>query len=389
MTDLVRLAYYPFLPGVRDAMRELGPSIQELLEAPAHLGARKRALARVEGALGDKRIPPVDTTDDASALQEILSVAVARMLVVAIADRTLARRYAEAEAARVEGHLVDCLRPNGDPRELDQAAEALELPLRSVIEADGREAWALHFADYLRVAPAEDEWKLVLRPILKGRIALGAEEVAHLCREALARRIGAELQAEFDRPLPPELKAGLQILVDIIQPKLEEARQHWGTGDFGPPQPGLFPPCMTALFEQMSRGEMIPHHGRFAFAAFMATIGFDAEGIMDYLSKTPNFDRSKSEYQIKHIAGEGSVEAYTPPGCSWMQTNGVCPLERRDTICYRVKHPLSYYRSRLRLQKRDQEQAAQMVEAAKAKRGVVPQAESGPPRSRQGRGGGA
>ncbi len=384
MTDLVRLAYYPFLPGVREAMRELGPSIGDLLAAPAHLGARKRALARVEGALDDKRVARVDVTDDGAALQEILSVAVARMLVVAIGDRTLLRRYAEAEANRVEGHLVDCLGPNGDRRELELASEALELPVRETMEADGRQAWSLHFTDYLQLAPAEEPWKLVLRPILKGRIALGAEELAHLCRETLARRIESELRAEFERPLPPELTKALQVLVDILAPKLEEARQKWGTGDFGPPQPGLFPPCMTALFEQMARGEMIPHHGRFAFAAFMATIGFDAEGIMDYLSKTPNFDRSKSEYQIKHIAGEGSVEAYTPPGCQWMQTNGVCPLERRDTICYRVKHPLSYYRARLRLQKRDQEQAAQMVEAAKQKRGAVPQAESGPPAQARG-----
>jgi hypothetical protein len=33
-----------------------------------------------------------------------------------------------------------------------------------------------------------------------------------------------------------------------------------------------------------------------------------------------------------------------------MQTNGVCPLEKRDSVCFTIKHPLSYYRKGLRRQ---------------------------------------
>ncbi|MCA1812207.1 MAG: hypothetical protein LC623_09395, partial [Halobacteriales archaeon] len=53
--------------------------------------------------------------------------------------------------------------------------------------------------------------------------------------------------------------------------------------------------------------------------------------------------------------------AYTPPGCGTMQTNGVCPLAKRDGLCFRIKHPLSYYRSQLRSMQRDQERAAALA----------------------------
>jgi hypothetical protein len=31
----------------------------------------------------------------------------------------------------------------------------------------------------------------------------------------------------------------------------------------------------------------------------------------------------------------------------------VCPLDKRDGLCFKIKHPLSYYRARIRFQERD------------------------------------
>jgi DNA primase large subunit len=272
---------------------------------------------------------------------ELLSVPVARMLVVRLAERQLTTRYAQAEAFRVHGALSR----DPDPEALPRAAAAVGLPL--VEEGDG---FRMHFADYLKAAPSDPAWKLVLRTLDKGQVRVDRKDAVRLVQEALSRRIAEELDAERGKPMPVEVEAALEPLVERVSPKLDAAKDSWTTGDFGPVQPQLFPPCIKEIFEALKRKENVPHHGRFALATFLNTIGWGSEQILDYLSSTPNFDREKSRYQIEHVTGQKGVGAYTPPGCATMQTNGVCPLEKRDSVCFTIKHPLSYYRKGLRRQ---------------------------------------
>ena len=89
MPDLVRLAYYPFLPEVREAVREAGPDLGALLASPLYLGARLRAKERIEGALGEG-FQAAQVLDERTALLELLSIPVARMAAVLLGDKTLA-----------------------------------------------------------------------------------------------------------------------------------------------------------------------------------------------------------------------------------------------------------------------------------------------------------
>jgi DNA primase large subunit len=359
--DLVRLAYYPFLPAVRPAVREVGPDVPTLLASRLYAPARGRGMERVEGALGDG-FAPARILDERTALHELLSIPVARMLVVLAGDKWLAGRYAAVEAA----HLARTLDKDPEEATLDGVLEAVGLAARR----EGA-AWRIHFADYLRVMPREPEWKLVNRVVEKGAVHLSRADVVRLASEALRMRIESELVAEIGKPLPAEVRQALQPLLDRIGPRLAEARERMQEGDFGPMQRELFPPCMTDTFHAMATGTMVPHHARFAFASFLATIGMNAENIMDFFKEVPNFDPEKSRYQIEHIAGERSVEKYTPPGCDWMQTNGVCPLAKRDALCFKIKHPLSYYRARLRFQDEDKKRSAEMIAAAQAGGGAT------------------
>ncbi len=362
--DLVRLAYYPFLPEVPGVVREVGPDMGQVLTSGIYSGVRRRGLARVEGAMDDRQIPPVTITDERGALAEILSVPIARMLVTLVADRTLRRRYAEAEGARLEAVLKE------DADSIPVAAEALGVQV--VPHGD---AWRIHMTDYLQVAPThEAEWKLILRPVEQGWVPLSGLSVSRLCREALAKRIEEELEAEAKKPVHDEVRMALQPMLDELGPKLAEARENWQTGDFGPVRRELFPPCIVALFNDMKDGKMIPHHGRFAMASFLGTIGMTVQDVMDYFREIPNFDPEKSRYQIEHILGDRGVDGYTPPGCGWMQTNGVCPLEARDNLCFKIKHPLSYYRARLRFQKEDEEKAAKLIEHERRKKEALAKA---------------
>lgn len=342
--SLVRLAYYPFLPEVRDAVREAGADLDAVLRSPLYEATRRRAVERVEGALADG-FPAPRVTDDRGALHELLSVPVARMLCVALGEKMLVTRYANAESRRT----AEALTGDADPEAIDRCAQAVALPL---LPWDG--GWRLHVSEYLLAAPLQEEdWKLIRRTVDRGHVIVDRPQAIRLVQEALRRRIANELEAERSKPLPEPVRQALAPLLTTLMPRLEEARESWTTGDFGPVQPGLFPPCIKELFAAMGRAEMVPHHGRFAFATFLGTIGWNSEQIMDYMSTLPNFDREKSRYQIEHVTGQRGVDKYTPPGCATMQTNGVCPLDKRDGLCLKIKHPLSYYRAKLRFAAND------------------------------------
>ncbi len=355
VVDLVRLAYYPFLPEVKDAVRDFGPGMDQVLASGIYAAVRERGVARIEGALTDRRIPPAQITDDRGAMQEMLSVPIARMLCVLLADKTLIHRYAVAEGTRLEETLLQ------DPDSLPLIADALKLP----VQADA--PWRIHFSDYLQFAPSEPDWKLILRPVAKGWVPLDNAAVARLCREALDRKIQAELEAERAKPMHPDVRAALQPYVDELAPKLAEARENWQTGDFGPISKGAFPPCIIQIFQDMADGKMIAHHARFAMASFLSTIGMTVDDMIDYFREIPNFDPEKSRYQLEHIAGDRGVDKYTPPGCGTMQTHGICPLEKRDNLCFKIKHPLSYYRARQRFIKQDEEKSKHLIAAQQRK----------------------
>lgn len=360
--DLVRLAHYPFLQEARQAVRDAGIGVDDVLSSALYEGVRRRAVERVKAAMGAV-LPPANVVDDRSALLELLAHPVARMLVVACGERTLLTKYAELEAGQVQQALQK------DHASLPEILAALEIPAVEEVTA-----WRLHVTDYLRLAPSQPDWKLVTKSVARGHVSLATNDLVRLVREALASRIAGELAAESERPFPSDLRKTLGPQLDQLAKPLEEAREAWTQGDFGPVQPQLFPPCIKEIFDGLRRGENAAHHARFAFATFLHTVGWNAEQILDYLSATPNFDREKSRYQIQHVSGEKGVEAYTPPSCATLQTHGVCPLAKRDGLCHKIKHPLSYYRAQLRFAQKDIARAAQL---AKTSRGAARNQDAG------------
>lgn len=332
--DVIRLAYYPFLPGVRDAIASLGPSIPDLLTSSLYSSPRHRAENKIRVSLGDSVLESPNLYDESGALDELLAHALTKMMLVCLGDRLLAGRYAAKEAARVRRALR-----SGPIEDVDDAIAALEIPIQGE---------SMHFSDYLQHAPSKTEWKLVLRPVQNGQVELSRSDLEGLVEESLRRSLQSDLEKEMETPAPTDLRNALEPYLMRLGPELTKAKENWNTGDFGPIRDTAFPPCIAQLFDDMKAGAMIPHHGRFAFASFLGTVGMSADQVLDYMQSIPNFNREKSEYQIRHITGELSVDPYTPPACGTMQTNGVCPLAKRDNLCHNIKHPLSYYRAKLR-----------------------------------------
>lgn len=337
------MARYPFLPAARTYVQSQGYKVGELLLEPVYDRPRRRALERVRAALSNEPLPEAGASNSAEWEIELLSYPLARLVLAQLADSYLNNRYAVAESKLANRRLSE----EDSAEVVWSVAESLGLALEEPV---GDDAFArIHFLDYLKFAPTRDaQWKLVNQPLRGGFVALSRDRVIRLIEEGLRERLAEELD-ELERPGREVLTAFGRDLTEIVT-AVAAMRARFQQEASGEVRLEAFPPCMKAIWGGIQAHVNIPHMGRFAIVTFLHKLGMDSEAILKFFSQVPDFDVNKSRYQIEHITGKiGGGTEYSAPGCSTMQTYGVCPLEQRDDIClHEIRHPLSYYRKKLR-----------------------------------------
>jgi len=341
--DSLRAARYPFLRVSAKYAEENSADIESLIGSPSYESARKRGLERVLDAVSQYNVSDVPLLQEYDRLMEVLSYPYARMIVSCINDRYLTKRYALAEASRMNGLLF------GDHDSEMEVSE--ELGVTSTVDAEGM--ISMHIGDYLRFSHVMKavEWKLINTDLRKGFVRLDPGKFNRLLQNALQERIESELPLK----VPDEFRKALQKDIDHVNVILfEKKRELSPTGGEGVDKECL-PPCMKAILASAQNGVNLPHSARFALVSYLNALGLTYEQIIGLFAQSPDFDESKSSYQIRHITGDvGGREGYTPPECSTMKTNGIC--FDPDFICEWVNHPLSYYRKKSEyLKKREEE----------------------------------
>ena len=326
------LAKYPFLPQAQDYIRQLNLTVQELTETPRIV---KRAEQRVAASF--EAVPSIQTPTSQSMNPgiEITSFPVASMLVAAIGDRYLKKRYALHEAKWIYESLSQ-----ESPEKLREIAQFFAWNL--TITETG--TYALHFTDYLQNSATlqESQWKLVNRQLSKGRVPITQHEAARLLQEEVRRHTDSRLDAKVTS-LPPPIRETVERLKNTFTARqgairLEETPQ---TVD-----PDAFPPCIKALYTALASGHHLSHTGRFTLTTFLVNIGMPTEAVLDLYRNASDFNERLTRYQVEHIAGEkGSRTRYQPPTCQTLRTHGVCV--NPDETCKGARHPLRRYRRRL------------------------------------------
>lgn len=327
----LQAARYPFLKEAAVFAEENSADIESLISSPSYEDARKRGLERVLSAITEYKVSDRSLLQEYDRLMEVLSYPYARMIVSCIGDRFLTKRYALAEASRMNDLLSN-----------DHASEIIvadELNVRSTMDAEGRVS--IHFADYLRFSHVMKavEWKLINTDLRKGFVHLAPEKFDRLLQNALQERIESELPLN----VPEGFKKVMRADIDHVVISLSEMKKKLSpTGGEGM-NPEFLPPCIKAILASAQNGVNLPHSARFALVSYLNALGLTYEQIIALFAQSPDFDESKSGYQIKHITGEErGREGYTPPECSTMKTNGIC--FDPDPLCEKINHPLSYYR---------------------------------------------
>lgn len=345
-------AMFPFLPEGREAVQHYDISLPDLVRGHSFERARKRGARRVLSALQGEELADFSSGGrDEDLLEEILAYLYSRILVSAVNDRYLTRKFTVSEAKLFERRLK---RLNASEEGRGASAEELSPGVRRILNYlkvnfderdDGR--ISLHFTDYLKIASliGDKHWHLVQQDVQEGRVLLSREKAFRILEEAYRFELNRELPQPLSEALYREVEAEATRVATAVR---EHREKYEGTG--GVLDEKAFPPCINKLMDMTGKSENVPHMGRFTMVAFLHTIGYDKEGLISLFSRWPDFNIQKSMYQIQHIIGESSGTEYTPPMCSTMKTYGIC--FNPDDLCARINHPLNYYRKMVKQRER-------------------------------------
>jgi len=338
-------ARYPFLLDAAEEVKRLDLKIENL-DSDDYKPIVKRAEERLEEALKDDR-SGVEYREREAHI-EIPSYPVAIILAAASANDYIKRRYALAEAKRA----YKLLRKE-DKRKVMEIANFFNWNIKIPrVKVGYREYdFTLHFTDYLRNAKSfnEKRWKLVNRFMLNGEVYLTKRETARLLQEEIQRHIKKRLNFDVRSMLPESILERVERLKQKYAGHMEKTR----FGEF--PKEAVhsaFPPCVKQLYEAARTGSHLSHVGRFTLTSFLVSIGMKTAEIVDLFRSSSDFNERMTRYQVEHIAGvRGSRTKYIPPTCETLKTHGLCP--GTEDLCGRIRHPLTYYRRKTRMLKKE------------------------------------
>ena len=358
--DKKTLSLFPFTREASLNVQSLGVSLDALVEDDAFERARIRGKERVIEAIERGEVSKPLIFSDLHAEIELLSYPFARILVSCIGDSALIERFALAEA---KGSYEKLKRLSSSKDDFALAlAEDFSLNVSPAEESASatRRAGALagqfkmHFTDFLRLSAGLSglRWKLVNRDLRDGFVLLNRSEFLRLLQSAFYMKVRERL--------PLEVPAGIR---HAVMKYTEEIKRVWervkseafkrgscGGEDIKIMDVSCFPPCISRILSGLLAGENISHAGRFALTAFLLNIGMKPEEVMQLYKNAPDFDASRTKYQVEHIAGSKGTK-YISPSCDTLRTYGLC-VKEEDEICKEVSHPLKYYARKLHLKKR-------------------------------------
>ena len=324
--ELRDFAKYPFLKESQQFMGRNADTIEAFLHSNSGKIALRHAMDRVRSALraSEQREEVQNLPSDSLGVKiSVSGYVLARIIVSCARDRVLVERLARYEAARAYRFLID---EEGEKRAFVAGSIGMDVagPVLPVIQ-------------YVEIVAGlhEERWRLVNRDVRDGQVRVTSAELNELLRE--------QVRVILLRQLPLRVP---ETVCSLLLPQTEEIRaicQQTMLEQFGAVEEEAFPPCMQALIGALTGGTNIPHSGRFALTAFLHNIGMAPTDIIALYCRAPDFDISKTQYQVEHISGRGGTE-YTAPSCAAMRTYGICV--HSDSLCEKINHPLNYYRIR-------------------------------------------
>jgi DNA primase large subunit len=273
---------------------------------------------------------------------EILSYPTCVMILTVAGNDWLKRRWALAEAIRLEKQLdveddvtFDFIISRLGFEKVD--VDSVEHPLLREY------GYRLTVTRYLRIIGdllRDVRWKLVNQLVHRGYVYIRSRaEVSRVIREVMKNLLIQKFSRVSVKDVPKTMPQYFWETVEKVkQLLLEKAPKH-----IAPLQvKGEMPPCIMQIITKIKAGEDVSHVENFTVAAYMVNVGYSVDEVIDVFKDRSDFNEKIARYQVEHIAGlRGSRIKYRPPSCSKMKSYGLC-VENGSRCPKKTKNPLNY-----------------------------------------------
>ena len=331
------LAKYPILPEMSRFLS--GISMREMTRE-----VFERAYERVVEALERGEVKRISDNH----YLEALSYPAAVMLVTAVGNEWLKRRWALAEAVRVERQL-----DIEDDATFDfivsrlgfeRITEDMDVD-HEILRGYGYRVPVVRYLKVIGDLVRDPRWKLVNQMVHRGYVYVRSRaEVSRIVREIMKNLLLRKLSTVSPRDVPKDLP--VWELAERVKGLLPERMPRHAAATIAARAEGEMPPCIAAMLAKIANGEDISHVENFTVAAYLLNTGHSVDEVVEVFRSRSDFNEKVARYQVEHIAGlRGSRTRYRPPSCSKLRTYGLCVDDGRR--CPRgVRNPLDYHARR-------------------------------------------
>ncbi|MFX1599637.1 MAG: hypothetical protein ACFFB6_03485 [Promethearchaeota archaeon] len=225
-----------------------------------------------------------------------------------------------------------------------------------------RTNFKIFFIDYLKLTSnLKDEFrKLVNNALQQGYIYIRPKNLNRLLQEhvrmkLLAQNVVDSIEIDLFKKKLFEMQE-FKELYDNINITWESKKDEFEyvvdiTFKEGKDISEVFPPCIKEILKKAQEGQNLIHTERLFILWFLNALKFPEDKIINVFSTLPDFDREKTEYQVKYAIKKG----YTPYSCKSLKSYTLCMANKyNDKLCLdgyfsnklqeqrQISHPLFY-----------------------------------------------
>jgi DNA primase large subunit len=274
--------------------------------------------------------------------EEVIVFLISLLLVKSISIEAVTKKFALLESMRFEKYLISDLNTaNQDDKTIKLVLYKIFEDLfntKILLEIDIYNFYKIRINDYLDhpIAFQEKQWNLVNRTLHNGFVYLDGIEIVRLFRNELYLLIIDRIKKMSIDRIPDTI----MVISKSIKTRWEQMHPSINTNIYN----AVTPPCIQHIYEQISKGENLPHPARLLLGTFLIYSNKTLEEMLELFKRLPDFDEKITRYQLEHLAGKrGNSKRYFVPSCDKIKLENLC-FETK--ICQGISNPTQLIRKK-------------------------------------------
>jgi DNA primase large subunit len=338
------LAKYPFLKEAFSYITKYDFKLEDL-DSKDYLHLIDRASEKIDHYLFfgsyDYQIN-YSKTHETIVQEEVIVFLISLLLVKSISIEAVTKKFALLESMRFEKYLISDLNTaNQDDKTIKLVLYKIFEDLfntKILLEVDIYNFYKIRINDYLDhpIAFQEKQWNLVNRTLHNGFVYLDGIEIVRLFRNELYLLIIDRIKKMSIDRIPDTITA----ISKSIKSRWEQLHPSINTYAYN----AVTPPCIQHIYDQISKGENLPHPARLLLGTFLIYSNKTLEEMLELFKRLPDFDEKITRYQLEHLAGKrGNSKRYFVPSCEKIKLENLC-FETK--ICQGISNPTQLIRKK-------------------------------------------